>query len=825
MVFIRDLDGEEYFLQGVINHEQELNGDERIDIEIEYTDMNSEFLSKQDDLKMWIILFEGKEYRIISSKQTGFGDKYRISVTAVLYMLDWLNSHRVYERIDESLTVTEAFNIVFNDSPFTYSTVESAPSNRFEGIGEGETRLEIFKTFIERYGYEFKIVGNVVYLYNQIGNDANFEYRYKVNAQNIEKEVDASEMWTYARGYGNYSDDDSDTDVVEKAKLKREYTSPLAKIIGIREAPPIRDGRVTQQATMDANLKKTVDESVQISFTADIYDMSQQGYDYQHAVLGDRVFLVDERIGLDTEIRVVKITRNFSSTGQILDLEITFGSGNMGDQYGSNLSTAAKDIADLIQGRKSLPFQALDIISKSMVTKIQNTTSEIIYDTNGQHFMDKKNNNNIMTMNSSGLLLSTDGGKTAKTAITAEGIVADTITTGTLNANLISVRGGNNTEFTEITNNRITQRGQYNRRWLGQSYDYDVTTTMSRGYIRFGDENRNRAINFSAFGLSTFLDGDGEWADAPGSSGSIYWWDGTYSPSNANGITMSSNGGVVALYSDNNRIMLDAGASVNLESRKGPVYVRPYTEGFSANHTFDFTLSKSGATDGYLMYGVNGTSSGDIYNSGLRFNKNSARVEVVDKSFSTGGDTTIEAGIGSFNKVDRRSGNDYLYIVGDYYMKVGNDASRRVASNAIYNRTYSMGANMVITEEGTLGRSTSASKYKLSIENQFTEPSEQLEHSKNILNLDVKSWFDKHESETVAEEIKEGKRISDDGFKLKRRVGLIAEDVENVGLTEYVDYNTEGGVESIQYDRLWVHLIPIIKEQQKRLEELENGTK
>ncbi|MGK8294083.1 phage tail protein [Staphylococcus arlettae] len=824
-MFIRDLNGEEYFLQGIVKHDQEINGDERIDIDIEYTDMNSEFLKKQDDLKMWIILFEGKEYRVISSKQTGFGNKYQISVTAILYMLDWLNTSRIYQRIDESLTVTEAFNIVFDDTPFTYSTVESAPSNRFEGIGEGETRLEIFKTFIERYGYEFLIVGNVVYLYNQIGNYANFEYRYKVNTQDISKEVDASEMWTYARGYGNYSDDDSDTDVVEKAKLKREYTSPLADIIGIREAPPIRDGRITNQSTMDANLKKIVDESMQISFTADIYDMSQQGYDYQHAVLGDRVFLVDERIGLDTEIRVVKISRDISDTGQIINLEITFGTGNMADQYGSNLSTAAKDIADLIQGRKSLPFQALDIISKSMVTKIQNTTSEIIYDTNGQHFMDKKNNNNIMTMNSSGLLLSTDGGRTAKTAITAEGIVADTITTGTLNANLISVRGGNNTEFTEITNNRITQRGQYNRRWLGQSYDYDVTTTLSRGYIRFGDENRNRAINFSAFGLSTFLDGDGEWADAPGSSGSIYWWDGTYSPSNANGITMSSNGGVVALYSDNNRIMLDAGASVNLESRKGPVYVRPYTDGFSANHTFDFTLSQSGATDGYLMYGVNGTSNGDVYNSGLRFNKNSARVEVVDKSFSTGGDTTIEAGIGAFNKVDRRSGNDYLYIVGEGYLQVGNDASRRVASNAIYNRTYSMGANMVITEEGTLGRSTSASKYKLSIENQFKEPSNQLEHSKGILDLNVKSWFDKHESETVAEEIKEGKRISDDGFKLKRRVGLIAEDVENVGLTEYVDYNTEGGVESIQYDRLWVHLIPIIKEQQKRLEELENGTK
>lgn len=617
-MFIRDLNGKEYFLQGVIKHDQELNGDERIDIDIEYTDINSEFLSKQDDLKMWIILFEGKEYRIISSKQTGFGDKYRISVTAVLYMLDWLNSHRVYERIDASLTVTEAFNIVFNDTPFTYSTVESAPSNRFEGIGEGETRLEIFKTFIDRYGYEFKIVGNVVYLYNQIGNDANFEYRYKVNAQNIEKEVDASEMWTYARGYGNYSDDDSDTDVVEKAKLKREYTSPLAKIIGIREAPPIRDGRVTKQATMDANLKKTVDESVKVSFTADIYDMSQQGYDYQHAVLGDRVFLVDERIGLDTEIRVVKITRNFSSTGQILDLEITFGSSNMADQYGSNLSTAAKDIADLIQGRKSLPFQALDIISKSMVTKIQNTSSEIIYDTNGQHFMDKKNNNNIMTMNSSGLLLSTDGGKTAKTAITAEGIVADTITTGTLNANLISVRGGDNSKFVEIKNDEMTLFGTFKRTWQNNTTTNNVFTRFKNGHLRFRNNDLNRSIYFSDFGISTYLDGDS--SDA---SGTLEFFDYTYS--GARGVTLNSGLGVVALRTDSNRILLDSHATVNIESKTSSLYFRPMSDNRVGRNEFRMWVKEnSGAsdTDGILSYGS--ITSGSTYGSSLRFDKSSS---------------------------------------------------------------------------------------------------------------------------------------------------------------------------------------------------------
>ena len=46
-MFIRDLQGEEYFLEGVVKHEDELNGDERIDIDIAYTKNNAEFLKNK----------------------------------------------------------------------------------------------------------------------------------------------------------------------------------------------------------------------------------------------------------------------------------------------------------------------------------------------------------------------------------------------------------------------------------------------------------------------------------------------------------------------------------------------------------------------------------------------------------------------------------------------------------------------------------------------------------------------------------------------------------------------------------------------------------
>ncbi|WP_208612512.1 phage tail protein, partial [Corynebacterium kefirresidentii] len=151
---------------------------------------NAVFLEQQPDLNMWLVEFEDKEYVIINHTKQGLGDYYTVSCTAILYALFKLNTERIYERIDESLTTTEAFNIVFHSTPFTYIVVDAASSKRFQGIGEGETRLDILKKFIDRYGYELKIVGNVFYFYAQIGNDTNFEYRHKINASEIEQSSD-----------------------------------------------------------------------------------------------------------------------------------------------------------------------------------------------------------------------------------------------------------------------------------------------------------------------------------------------------------------------------------------------------------------------------------------------------------------------------------------------------------------------------------------------------------------------------------------------------------------------------------------------------------
>ncbi|MCJ1656685.1 phage tail protein [Staphylococcus sp. NRL 21/187] len=284
--------GKTYTLDAEIKHSQELNGDETIEFDIHYTRNNAVFLQDQPDLNMWLVEFENKEYVIINHTKQGQGDYYYATCTAILYALFKLNTDRIYDRIDASLTTIEGFNLVFDKTPFNYVIVDPAKAEQFEGLGEGMSRLEVLKTLIERWGYELKIVGNVFYFYAQIGNDTNFEYRYKINASDIEQSSDASELYTYARGYGDYDnkededktttkskkvkvveDNDNEKPVNQKAKLKREYLSPLAKILGKLHAPPIMDGTITLKETMDKKLRDLVEKSLILSFTAKIVDM------------------------------------------------------------------------------------------------------------------------------------------------------------------------------------------------------------------------------------------------------------------------------------------------------------------------------------------------------------------------------------------------------------------------------------------------------------------------------------------------------------------------------------------------------------------------
>src|SRR5690625_719202 len=127
-----------------------------------------------------------------------------------------------------------------------------------------------------------------------------------------------------------------------------------------------------------------------------------------------------------------------------------------------------------------------------------------------------------------------------------------------------------------------------------------------------------------------------------------------------------------------------------------------------------------------------------------------------------------------------------------------------IVSEKTYENTSSNAANLRVGTTGTFYRTTSAKKYKHDIQLSDVDPYK-------ILDLEIKSWYDKREYE------ENGK--STDG--LRRYHALVADDVADV-LPEFADYNHEGEVENYN-DRVFSLLIPIVRELKERLDDLESN--
>lgn len=431
-----DLSGNEYELEATVTTDKSLSGDRSLSFMIYPTRTNELFM--HDIGEMWELVDEDSmEWVIIYTNPKGKGNKLNVEVKAVPKIFDYLNTHRIYEGIDEHMTAITAFEYIFADTPYSFSLVDSFTAVQWEGFGNGKSKLEQFKDCLNRYGAEFTIVGNEVRLQKQIGRDTEFIYHYKLNASNISKEVDAEELWTYARGFGDYEEGG-------EPNLVREYRSPLADIIGERHAPPVKDGRIKIAETMDERLKAVIDSSLKVSITATLHDLREQGYPLAKPILGDRVFLVDDRIKLKEEFRVINIQEVRAYDSELLKLKVTLGSDSLGSRRQSNIKHAIKEIRDITEGRKQLPLSALDNAVVAATRKLLGAETEVFVTDNGLLMISKDDPNLVVIANSEGIGVSTDGGSTFKNAITGEGIHTDLLLAGSIDAQRIRITAGSN---------------------------------------------------------------------------------------------------------------------------------------------------------------------------------------------------------------------------------------------------------------------------------------------------------------------------------------------------------------------------------------------
>ena len=455
MLTIRDYNGTEYPLLAVKIVNSELNGQEDIELTIHQQKNNSLDLKTVD--KLWELDYNNITYKIVYVKQQTRGSGFFLNVRATpLFYWDFDKSI-IHENHDGSHTANEAFRRVFEGTGYNYVLIDFSPSVSWEGFGKGATRLEMFKRLIDRYGYEFTINGSTVTMRHLVGNDTNFMYKYKLNASNVSKSTDASAMFTHVKGFGNF--DEGEEDYFKNAKLKREFTSPLASILGKWEGKPIVDGRIKQQSTLDEAMQKAVEDSLEISVEGNLHDIRKMGYDIAVPTKGDRVWLIDERIDLEQEIRVYSVKTTYDERDNIIDCEVTFGSQSIRERHKASINSLSKNFRDLLTGQLKLPVISLEKIGMDMINAIHAASSEIIFGDFGMQAISKTNPNHVFGVNSEGWYISQDGGRTPRTIATAQGIYADALFAGTLwltnDMNIESADG-----YLNVTGSRFVMRSK-----------------------------------------------------------------------------------------------------------------------------------------------------------------------------------------------------------------------------------------------------------------------------------------------------------------------------------------------------------------------------
>ena len=176
-----------------------------------------------------------------------------------------------------------------------------------------------------------------------------------------------------------------------------------------------------------------------------------------------------------------------------------------------------------------------------------------------------------------------------------------------------------------------------------------------------------------------------------------------------------------------------------------------------------------------------------------------ATTTTINLNVTSGANMTLKT-----DRLELNNGGDSYYSNAPAGVTLGMDSTPRIWSMAIYNRTYSSASNMFITSAGTIGRSTSARKYKEDI--QVAE--EVISKAKRLLSILPSSWYDKAE---IAR-----------GGKAQRYYGFVADDFDLKGLKEVVLYGSSGQVEGLAYDRLTMYQNVILSDHEREIQSLKN---
>lgn len=244
-----------------------------------------------------VIECENDYYRVKQLDKRSVGNK-RYKYLGCLHVVFDLERERVYSSLSGSLRVDQAMDFITKGTLFTYSIEGDFNTVLFESFGN-DNGWELFKKILEQYEAEFEVEKYHIVLKNRVGQDKDFQFRYKHNITAVEETIDSNDLRTYIKGYGKK--DDNGNPIVTS-----EYLSPNSSVYGILHAEPIDDERFTNQSSLQKYIISKLEDTPKISIKFDYHTVSDEiGQDIRK---GDSGWLIHEKLGIEVYTRVVEVS-------------------------------------------------------------------------------------------------------------------------------------------------------------------------------------------------------------------------------------------------------------------------------------------------------------------------------------------------------------------------------------------------------------------------------------------------------------------------------------------------------------------------------------
>ncbi|WP_088815440.1 MULTISPECIES: phage tail protein [Listeria] len=419
--FYDPLGKKEYLAQAEINFTHSVNGEKSISGTVE---LDSSVIDKID--KRWSLVFQNEKYVITMTYREDDGETVILEFEAIHEFFDVFNK----SVIDTSTTGSHPYKWyleqLFADTGYSYLLYVDVEALDKENWGM-DTKMSLFADIINAGDVEYEVTDKVVHIYDKIGSDLSTIVRKGFNLQDFGVEADFSNFITYMKGYGDYFDENDQT----KGRLTVEYTSPLAAQYGILAGKPYSNENFTIKENLEAKIKEQVDNSLSVSLNLTVEDLQEAGYPYAMPKCGDYITVINELMNFQQKVRIISVKSSYDIDNTRISIDVTCGSLNMADKNEATDISNGNAIDDIINGTGKIPPSWLTDFIVSASEALNNARSELKFTEQGIVAIEKNNANNLVVLNSSGMGVSTDGGKTYESAITAVGINAKAIVADT----------------------------------------------------------------------------------------------------------------------------------------------------------------------------------------------------------------------------------------------------------------------------------------------------------------------------------------------------------------------------------------------------------